>query len=650
MTVLVAAPGLRRPSRGVLVGAVLAAWLLLFVALRGQFTLSAGGPTVVPTWLQHLKDGADGQRNTSPLFLYGFNEIRVAIDPLFTNVQGFFLRLGWLGCTVLAAALGLVFAGWRMMLLALAGFLAFGVLGLFGESMDTLALTLTSVLIALVIGIPLGIVAGNSDRFQQVLTPVLDLMQILPTFAYLPLITLCFLIGPASAVIATVIYAAPPVIRLTSAGIRNVAPATTEASRSLGATRWQTVRHVQLPMAKRTIVLGINQTMMAALSMATITALIDAPGLGKTVLKALSREDVGAAFDAGLCIVILAVVLDRVTTAASQRAADIGRSGRATSVTARPAIALLALVAVVVAAQLPRLTARVSLLFPDGWVHPIRPAVNTASRWIELHLFSTTEAIKNGVTYRLINPLQTLLGDSPWWLLVLVVAALGYVLSGVRIALAAAGCLVGLALLGLWPSGMITLASTLVGAVSAMVIGVVVGVWTGRNDLADRILRPFLDAGQTMPAFVYLIPGLALFGATRFTGIVAGVIYASPVVIKVVNEGIRDVSPSTIEAAVASGSTPWQVITKVQLPMARPHLLLAFNQGVIYVLAAVIVAGLVGGGGLGLDVINGFSQVSLAGTGLAAGIGIVLLGIMLDRITQGAGRRRAGSDVALGAH
>jgi glycine betaine/proline transport system permease protein len=182
------------------------------------------------------------------------------------------------------------------------------------------------------------------------------------------------------------------------------------------------------------------------------------------------------------------------------------------------------------------------------------------------------------------------------------------------------------------------------------VIGVVVGVWTGRNDLADRILRPFLDAGQTMPAFVYLIPGLALFGATRFTGIVAGVIYASPVVIKVVNEGIRDVSPSTIEAAVASGSTPWQVITKVQLPMARPHLLLAFNQGVIYVLAAVIVAGLVGGGGLGLDVINGFSQVSLAGTGLAAGIGIVLLGIMLDRITQGAGRRRAGSDVALGAH
>jgi glycine betaine/proline transport system permease protein len=172
-----------------------------------------------------------------------------------------------------------------------------------------------------------------------------------------------------------------------------------------------------------------------------------------------------------------------------------------------------------------------------------------------------------------------------------------------------------------------------------MVLGVVVGVWMGRSHRADRIIRPVLDAAQTMPAFVYLVPFLALFSASRFTAIVAAIVFAAPVAIKIVADGIRAVSPTTVEAATASGSSTWQTITKVQLPMARQALVLATNQGLIYVLSMVVVGGLVGAGALGYDVVAGFSQGQLYGKGLAAGLAIVVLGVLLDRLTRAAAAR-----------
>lgn len=218
-----------------------------------------------------------------------------------------------------------MFGNVRVAALAVAGFVLFGLQGLWRESMDTLALTLAAVLVSLLIGIPLGVWAGLSDRVYRLATPVLDFMQTMPTFVYLAPLTLFFLIGPASATIATLIFATPPAVRITAHAIRSVPAATVEAAQSLGATRGQTLATVLLPLSKRTVVLGVNQTIMAALSMVTIAALIDAPGLGKTVVKALETLDVGTAFNAGLAIVVLAVLLDRVTTAASEE--DARRRG-----------------------------------------------------------------------------------------------------------------------------------------------------------------------------------------------------------------------------------------------------------------------------------------------------------------------------------
>jgi glycine betaine/proline transport system permease protein len=175
--------------------------------------------------------------------------------------------------------------------------------------------------------------------------------------------------------------------------------------------------------------------------------------------------------------------------------------------------------------------------------------------------------------------------------------------------------------------------------VLVMILATVLGVWMGRSRRADTVIRPFLDAFQTLPPFVYLVPALALFQTTRFTAIVAAVAYGMTIATKLVADGIRGVSPTTVEAARASGSTSWQMISKVQLPMSKSALVLATNQGLLYVLAMVVIGGLVGGGSLGYLVVAGFSQATLFGKGLAAGIAITALGVMLDRTARYAAAR-----------
>ncbi|MDQ0578852.1 ABC transporter permease [Streptomyces rishiriensis] len=642
--------GVRKVRRRTVAAAILVAWLLLFVVLRGQqtLTLAAADLTGLHRWFNDVNDSIGADRNSNPLFLYFFNEIRLVIDNLVTFIQHLISQpsagrplpqIGWLGVVAVVGYVSWAVGNWRVALLAVAGFTFLGLQGLWQESMDTLSLTLSAVFVALLFAIPLGVWAGLSDRVDRIVTPFLDFMQTMPTFVYLAPLTLFFLIGGASATIATVIYAAPPAIRITAHAIRSVPQATVEAAESLGATRRQALLKVLLPMSKRTVVMGVNQSIMAALAMVTIAALIDAPGLGKTVVQALQSLDVGTAFNAGLAIVVMAIVLDRVTTAASARAETARRSNHRLLGWRRPLLGAGAVVTVVLvylshtylwAAEFPG----------DGGVgSSVASAADSATGWAQDDLSGLTNAFRDGVTNGLLNPFQSLLTDSPWWLVSVVLIALGAVLGGLRAGVTTAVCLGLLVGTGLWSDAMTTLASTLVATVLVMLLGVVLGVWMGRSPLVDRLLRPTLDAAQVMPPFVYLVPFLALFGATRFTAIVAAIVYAAPVAIKIVADGVRAVPETTVEAATSAGCNTWQIITKVQLPMSRGALTLATNQGLIYVLSMVVVGGLVGAGALGYDVVAGFSQGQLYGKGLAAGLAIVLLGVMFDRITQAAARR-----------
>jgi glycine betaine/proline transport system permease protein len=680
----------QKPRRtGLKLLGVLVVWVVGYIVFKGKMTKALGlqDTTGLHRKLNDARDWVqlDGKDN------WFFGGVLGAIGDGLNSLVEFLQKLvsipafprpvpeiGWLGVVALAAWVTYVLAGLRSMILVAVSLLLFGVVGYWDIAQDLLIVTTLAVVICVAIGIPVGIWMARSKAASTVVTPVLDVMQTLPAFCYLAPLALFFGIGPATAVVVTLIYALPPIIRITEHGIRSVSPTTIEAARSLGLTRSQMLRQVQLPMAKRTIVVGINQCTMAALSMATIAALVNGPGLGKPVVAALQVLNVGAASVAGLAIVLMAIMLDRTTTAASERGMgptnvgsasgmgvmltgvvlerlprwateDAGRGQRMPRLTRQGRYFLqgLLLIPVVFLVWLSRNQLNFAE-FPDvsdkpvlKWISgpELTKRINDFTDWFVGGVDTFTIWLKDHLTEWVINPLQDLLAQSPWWLMALVLLVVAYLLGGWRPAAVTLVCEAVVYGTGLWNDTMVTLSMTLIATVIVMLVAIALGVAMGRGRRADLAIRPFLDAFQVIPPFVYLVPALALFGAGRFTAILAATAYAVPIATKLVADGIRGVSATTVEAVRSTGSTKWQMISKVQLPMARESLVLATNQGLLYVLSMVVIGGMVGGGSLGYIVVSGFSQDQLFGKGLAAGIAIAALGVMLDRIARYAAAR-----------
>ncbi|MGW0808866.1 ABC transporter permease [Nonomuraea sp. NPDC002799] len=624
---VVSTPSRLRLPRWAAPAGVTLAFVAAYLVFRGSGTLPHDKEAPQFLAVTGLREWIDDHRNDNPLFLYFLNYIRLGVGWLYDTFETFLYALGWPGITGVMGALGWLAGSWRIALLAVSGVSAFGVLGLWQSSVDTLALVAVAVLLSLVIGVPIGIWAGLSSRARRAITPVLDVMQIMPTFAYLAPLALFFHIGAPAGAIATMIYSIPPAIRITALAISGVSPTAVEASASLGATRAQTLVKVYLPLARSTMALAVNQTIMMALSMVVIANLISAPGLGGDIIRGLSRAQVGIMLPAGVAVVIMAVVLDRMMTAVARRDPQ-ARLGRVDLIAAGALAAIgLALIPV-----LPR-------LWPESLTINLVTEVNAVVRWAETNWFGVTTFIKDLTSNALLNPLETLLTSAPWWLVAVAVCTLAWRVSGVRPALTSLACLLGIVLLGVWEHTMQTMTTVAVAVLVTLLIGLLLGVAAARSPRYSAIQRPILDAAQTMPAFVYLLPALALFETTRFTAIFASIIYAVPPVVRLVEDGIKAVPATVVEAAASAGSTSGQLLWKVQLPMARRAILLAANQGIVMTLAMVVVGGLVGAGALGYDVVTGFSQRTDFGMGFVAGIATVLLGVMLDRITQGADRR-----------
>lgn len=259
-----------------------------------------------------------------PNFRGVFHAIQVPVDHVLDWLEAFLLGIPFSLFFVVAGVLAWWVAGRGVALFTLLSMLAIDVIGVWEETMTTLAMVSTAVLFCALVGVPLGILAAKSDRFASMIRPVLDIMQTIPPFVYLVPIVMLFGVGIVPGVIATIIFALPPIIRLTNLGIRQVQEEMVEAGYAFGATPWQVLWEIQVPLALRTIMAGLNQTLMLALSMVVIAALIGAGGLGLTVYTGLGRLDVGAATVGGIGIVLLAIVLDRITQALGQQ----GRVGR----------------------------------------------------------------------------------------------------------------------------------------------------------------------------------------------------------------------------------------------------------------------------------------------------------------------------------
>ena len=645
------APAKRETHRGWIITGILALWAIIGTVLNGKSNFEIGVfedtsmTAKVGQWAKLIRANRD-----SSFFTYVINPIRDAINGFVEFIRSTISQpiagstiplLGWLGVLALIGFIVYVTSNLRTSILAMVLVFGTGALGMWTDSMDALALTIASVLLSLAIGIPLGVWGGLSDFGLKLMTPILDLAQILPTLVYLAPLALFFLIGPASATIATMVYCIPIAIRITAFGIRGVPKSPVEASVSMGTTKRQLLTKVQLPMASRTLILGVNQTMLAAMSFAVIATLIGAPGLGKPVINALTIRDVGKGFVAGFAVVFLAIMLDRSTSAiVHKRDSFVPPSEKA--IKRRRLGKIIAGVFTVVAIVLSR-QFKWAAFFPTeiSISKLVGNAADSFTNWTVTNLGFLTEGLNQAVTVIVLNPLEKILTGSPWFVTTAAIVAISLVLGGIRSAILTLVLLLGIVATGIWYATMITFTQTIVATLLTMMVGVVLGVWIGRNDRANQIMRPFLDAAQVLPAFVYLVPMLGFFGASRFTGIATGIVYSIPIVVKIVGQGIRDVPKTIIEAATSAGSTTWQLITKVQLPAAKNSLLLATNQGLIFVLAVVVIGGFVGSGGLGYLVLLGNSKPEMQGKGLVAGLAILLLGVMIDRIAQYTVRRNS---------
>ena len=611
----------------------------------------------VPTWLDaHVKPWVDSvyrwsqlNSDTNWVFRFIFHPVADAISWSTTKVLWVLRTLRWPGVLALIGIIGYRTGGRRAAITGMLVFSGCGVLGFWNDTLITVSLMMVAVVISLIIGIPLGIWAGLSMKADRVLRSVLDTAQVMPAFCYLLPLVVAFGIGIPPAIAATVIYAVPPAVRLTSLGIRGVAVVSTEVGESFGCTAPQLLTKVRLPLARRAILLGINQVIMMAFGVVVISALVGTGGLGQDVLNGLDKVNVGLAFAPGLALVFAAITIDRITTGERATKSAAAPSGAGSTqlqrLLANPrSAALLAVGGVILIALVAKLLGLDD--FPTAIKVDVVTPANKAAEWVNNHfrngvpVVGGTGSFSDFVVVHLLSPMRDMFQAAAWWLVIVIAAAIGWASGGWRLGVLCGACFVGVASLQVWDLAMDTLSQVFVAVVISVALAVPIGIWAGRSDRLERLLRPLLDAAQVMPAFVYLVPVIFLFNVGRVPGVIASVIYAIPPGIRLTSLGLRQVPNAPREAATSFGATSRQELVKVQLPLAMRSLMLALNQTIIMVLSMVVVAGLIGGGGLGLETIYGLRKGEI-GRGMAAGLAIVLLAMVLDRITQAWGNRSA---------
>ena len=375
--------------------------------------------------------------------------------------------------------------------------------------------------------------------------------------------------------------------------------------------------------------------------MVVIAGLIGGEGLGDVVTNGLYSNP-ALAILGGFAIVIMAMALDRATESMADRT-DPARRHLTEEKKRRLHIATLASAVGV------GLAVALGHAFGAGGIYSGR----TAQEWLLQHvqraldyvqnpstwIFHITEPIGNFIVAHGLTPLNSFFVETPWPVMGAGLVLIALLVSGLRAAGITALMLGTIGVIGEWSTSMDTFAQVLVATVITIVFGIVLGVWAAESRIVDGVLRPINDVLQTLPQLVYIIPFIYLMPVSQVPGIVAAVLYAVPVVIRLVASGVRAVAPEAGEAAGAFGATRSQVLLKVKIPLARDAIMLGVNQGTIMVLAVVVIGGLVGSGGLGYQVAQGLQRNEF-GLGVIASVAILALGIALDRTTQGRARAR----------
>ncbi|GGE43181.1 ABC transporter permease [Actibacterium pelagium] len=519
-------------------------------------------------------------------------------------------------------------------------FLYLAVFGQWASAMVTMASVLIAVPIGAVGGLLLGIAAYRSPLFEKLLRPFLDLMQTVPVFAYLVPVLILFGFGPVAALVATVIYAMPPMVRVTIVALKAVPEEIKEAGRMVGCTRHQMMWKVLVPSASPALMVGVNQVIMLTLNMVIIASMIGAGGLGFDVLASLRRLDIGGGIEAGLAIVVMAIALDRVSQAFASRGVHEHRSGSYlkrhpwTSTSFAIIVGTLLLGQFIPAVQ----------TYPKDLTITTGPFWTASIEWINVNFFDAFEAIKLVVLQGLLLPVKKFFTGIPWAWGIIATGLFAWKLAGWRMGLMAMLFMAFISASGLWGKTMVTIYLCGVSVFLASLIGIPLGIWAAERPRAGRVILGLMDTLQTLPSFVYLIPVVMLFRVGDFSAMIAVVLYALAPAVRYAAFGLREVPAHLIEAGRMAGCTPRQILFRIKLPLATPHLLLGLNQTIMLALSMLVITALVGTRDLGQEVYIALTKAN-AGQGIVAGLCVAFIAIIADRVVHAAAdgqRRRLG--------
>jgi glycine betaine/proline transport system permease protein len=504
--------------------------------------------------------------------------------------------------------------------------------------MQTLSFVLVSAPVCFVLGLSFGIWGYLNKRVEGALQPILNTMQTLPHFSYLVPIMVLFGVGDHAGAIATIIFATPPMIRLTILGLRKVSPDIVDSGLMSGCNKFQLLFKVLIPTARRDILIGVNQVIMQCLAMTTIAAFIGAKGLGFNLKVALNSLEIGKAAEIGLCVVLIAVILDKYSLAWANKQKDYFANLNFFQKN-KPYITftLLTLLGVILS-YLGALYFEDSINYlyyiPFNKGFTISPFLDAGIDWIWEAFFVYLNAFNVWLITSVLVPMKDAYLGMPVISTFIIVMGAGYIIGGIRSAVIVGSLILFIALSEYWDRALITAYMATFAVLISAILGIVVGSICAQSNFASKTILSICDFFQTFPSFIYLIPVILLFGITDTSVMIAAIVYAVIPATRYTVEGLNSVPLSLHEAGTMSGVSRLQRWTNIELPLALPHIMLGINQTVIFALFMVILGALIGTIDLGQIIMGALSKKGGAGIGLTLGIFVSFMCLAVDNLIQ----------------
>jgi glycine betaine/proline transport system permease protein len=546
--------------------------------------------------------------------------------------------LPWTIVTAGAALLSYKLSGKWLALFAAFTMTYISIFGQWAPSMQTLSFIMVAAPLSFAFGLGLGILAYKSKTAEKILYPILLVMQTMPQYAVLVPAMVLFGIGDHAAVIITMVVAIPPMILLTLLGLRAVPPEVIEAGKMSGCNNWQLMFRVLIPTARRDILIGVNQVIMVCFSMAVIAAFIGAKGLGWNLLLALNQLNIGLALEAGLCISLIAILLDKMSLAWANKQTDY--FGNLTFFQ-RYKNTIFFLFSAVIGLILAYIG---SIYFKEGFNYlfevPHNKGISTAGfwnkgvDWIFDTFFQTLKIFNTWLITEVLQPMRALYLRMPAVATLVLVAGAGYIVGGVRSALVVGSLTLFIALSPWWDRALVTTYMATFGVIISCILGLIVGTICVQNKVTTNFMLGVCDIFQTFPSFVYLIPVMMLFGITDTSVLIAVIVYATIPATRYTIEGLRSVPPALHDAATMSGVTKVQRLINVEFPIAFPHMMLGLNQTIVFALFMVIIGAFIGTEDLGQYILKALSDKNGGGKGLILGLCVAFIGLIFDNLIR----------------